>query len=56
MPGQNPSPSADDLLARLQDLVDTRPPDGGHPLGWAVPAYFMGDMSALAALSLRSGD
>jgi hypothetical protein len=49
------SPSTDDLVARLQELVDAEPADGRHSLEWAVPAYFLGDMSALAALSLRSG-
>ena len=49
-------PSAEELLARLQELVDTKPTDGNCPLEWAVPAYFLGDMGALAVLSLRSGN
>jgi hypothetical protein len=59
MPGEQQEPpgaaSARELAARLQELVDTKPSEGGHPLEWAVPAYFLGDMSALAALSLRAG-
>jgi hypothetical protein len=39
---------------RPQTLVDAKPAEGGHPLEWAVPAYFLGDMSALAAASLRA--
>ena len=49
-------PSAEELLARLQELVDAKPTDGNCPLEWAVPAYFLGDMGALAVLSLRSGN
>ena len=44
-----------ELLARLEELVDSRPIDGSCPLEWAVPAYFLGDMGALAVLSLRAG-
>ena len=32
------------------------PTEGICPLEWAVPAYFLGDMGALAVLSLRSGN
>jgi hypothetical protein len=49
-------PSAQELRVRLQELVDTMPTEGICPLEWAVPAYFLGDMGALAALSLRSGN
>ncbi|MGZ6662200.1 MAG: hypothetical protein ACXVHL_33260 [Solirubrobacteraceae bacterium] len=48
--------SEKELLARLQELVDTRPTEGNCPVEWAVPAYFLGDMDALAVLSLRSRD
>ena len=48
-------PSAQELRVRLQELVDTMPTEGICPLEWAVPAYFLGDMGVLAALSLRSG-
>ncbi len=44
--------SAEEVIDRLQELVDTRPTDGSCPVEWAVPAYFLGDMNALAALSL----
>jgi hypothetical protein len=47
--------SAQDLIAQAQALVDAKPRDGGHPLEWTVPAYFVGDMTALAAASLRAG-
>ena len=46
--------SAKDVLVRLQELIDAKPTTEGYPLGWAVPAYFLGDMSAVASLSLRS--
>jgi hypothetical protein len=52
MPDEEPSPQS--LLARAQELVDAKPADGGHPLEWTVPAYFLGDMTALAAASLRA--
>jgi hypothetical protein len=45
-----------DLLARAQALVDAKPGESGHSLEWAVPAYFLGDATALAALSLRSAE
>lgn len=48
--------SEQDLLARLQELVDTRPTEGNCPVEWAVPAYFLGDMDALAVLSFRFGN
>ena len=50
------APSAKELLARVQELVDDRPIAGPCPIEWAVPAYFLGDMGALAAVSLRSED
>lgn len=58
MPGQEAcrdpgAPSAKDLLARLRELVDARPIEGNCPIEWAVAAYFLGDMGALAVLSLR---
>jgi hypothetical protein len=46
---------AEELLARLQELVDSKPTEGPCPLEWAVSAYFLGDMSGLAGLSLCSG-
>jgi hypothetical protein len=56
MPDQpSDAPSPKELATRLQALVDAKPADGGHTLEWAVAAYYMGDATALAALSLRSG-
>jgi hypothetical protein len=49
-----PESRATELVARIQELVDAKPADAGHLLEWAVPAYFLGDMNALAMLSLRS--
>lgn len=46
--------SAKDLLSRLQEIVDTKPTEGSYSLEWAVAAYFLGDLNALARLSLRS--
>ena len=43
-----------ELLARAQELVDATPAEAGHSLEWAVPAYYLGDMSALAIASLRA--
>ena len=49
------APTAVELVARVQQLVDTRPVAPPCPLEWAVAAYFMGDASALAIAALRSG-
>ena len=55
MPDQEPAGQAvKDLLARVQELVDAAPAESGHPLEWAVPAYYLGDMRALAMMSLRA--
>ena len=61
MPAQEPvgpnlgAPSATEVVARLQELVDAKPTDGGGvALEWAVSAYFLGDVNGLACLSLRS--
>lgn len=51
--GRPERPNAKAVLVELQKLVDTRPTDGKYPLEWAVPAHFLGDMTALAVLSLR---
>jgi hypothetical protein len=48
------APGAEELLARVQELVDDRPVEGPCPIEWAVPAYFLGDMGALAAVSIRN--
>lgn len=44
---------AREVLDRVQELVDDRPIAGPCPLEWAVPAYYLGDVGALAMLSLR---
>jgi hypothetical protein len=55
MPAEAPDgASLPDLIARAQELVDAEPGAAGHPLEWAVPAYFLGDLTALAAASLRT--
>lgn len=45
-----------ELIARVQRLMDTRRPAGGYPLEHIVEAYYLGDISAIAALSLRSAE
>ena len=47
-------PSATELVVRLQGLIDAKPSERGYSLEWTVPAYFLGDLSALSTLSLRS--
>jgi hypothetical protein len=37
----------------LRELIETRPTDGSCPIEWAVPAHFLGDIGAVAVLSLR---
>jgi hypothetical protein len=46
--------SATDLIARVQRLADANPTDAGKALEWLVSAYFLGDVSALASVSLRA--
>ena len=50
---ESAAPSAKDLIAKVQELAD-KPAADGHPLEWAVPAHYLGDMSALAIATLRS--
>lgn len=45
--------NARELLARLQQLVDAKPAED-CPIEWAVPAYFLGDVGAVAIVTLRS--
>jgi hypothetical protein len=52
-PGTSGAPDTKELIARVQELVDTQPTEGGHSLEWAVSAYYLGDMTALAMASLR---
>jgi hypothetical protein len=42
------------ILARVQRLLDTPRPAGGHPLAWSVEAFYIGDLSAIAAATLRA--
>ncbi len=42
------------LVARVQRLADTPRPEAGYPLAWQVEAYYLGDVSALAAAALRA--
>jgi hypothetical protein len=42
------------LVARAQRLVDAPRPTEGYPLAWHVEAMNVGDMSAIAAESLRA--
>jgi hypothetical protein len=56
MPDQpSGAPSPKELAARLQALVDAEPAEGGRSLEWAVAAYYLGDATTLAMLTLRSG-
>lgn len=43
-----------DVMARVQRLSETPRPDGGYPLATYVEAYFLGDMTAIAAAAIRS--
>jgi hypothetical protein len=44
---------AQDLIARAQRLADTPRPPEGRPLEWYVEALQVGDLTTLAALTLR---
>lgn len=46
--------SAEEVVRRLQELVDTRPSESPIPIEWAVSAHFLGEMSGLGCLTLRS--
>ena len=53
--GKQPGgPSAEEVIAQLQELVDAKPVGGRVSPEWAVKAYFLGDVNALAGLSLRA--
>jgi hypothetical protein len=49
---QGPPYGANDLIGRLQQLLDTPRPVDGYPLEWFVEAWHLGDATALATLSL----
>ena len=46
---------AKQLLARVQRLTEMPRPAGGYPQEWLVEASYMGDLTAIATLALRSG-
>lgn len=45
---------AKDLVGRLQRLVEMPRPAEGYPLEWYIEAHYLGDVTAIATLSLRS--
>ena len=47
-------PTVRDVMARVQRLSETPRPVGGYPLATHVEAYFLGDMTAIAAAAIRS--
>jgi hypothetical protein len=59
LPGGGPSQGggsarrAQELIARAQRLAETPRPPEGRPLSWYVEAMHVGDLTTLAALSLR---
>jgi hypothetical protein len=54
--GEDRGALSPEVIAGLQQLVDTRPTGTAIPLEWVVSAYFLGDVNGLAWLSLRSSD
>lgn len=52
--GNPGAPTAKEVLAELRKLADTRPTTSHYPIEWAASAYFYGDMTALAVLTLRA--
>jgi hypothetical protein len=54
MAEQPASLTPQDVIARLQALVDAKPSETDDPVERAIAAYYLGDLSALAGLSLRS--
>lgn len=56
-PGSRPQWSGlREAIDRVQWLGDTVRPYDGYPLIWCVESFYLGDMSALAAASLRATD
>ncbi len=45
---------ADELIGRLQRLLEMPRPAEGYPLEWYVEAQYLGDVTAIAILSLRT--
>lgn len=50
---QGPLRSVPDVIERAQRLVDSQRPVGGHPVDWLVEAQHVGDLTAIAAATLR---
>lgn len=46
--------SVEAVVARVQHLVDSRPP-GEYPVGWCIEAGYLGDLAAIAALATIAG-
>jgi hypothetical protein len=46
--------SADELIARVHRLLDMPRPVGGYPLEWLVEASHVGDLTAIATVTLLS--
>ena len=46
--------SVDAVVARVQDLVDSRPP-GEYPLDWCVEASSLGDLDVIATVAAVVG-
>ncbi len=44
---------SNEIIARVGRLIETPRPADGYPLEWAVEAFFLGDATAIATLSLR---
>lgn len=53
-PGQRPT--VQQVMARVQRLCELPRPDGRYPLPGYVEAYFLGDITAIAAAVIRSED
>ena len=44
------SQTVEAMVARVQDLVDSRPP-GEYPIAWCIEASYLGDINAIATLA-----
>jgi hypothetical protein len=53
-PGREPSLTVEEVIARVQDLADETYPAGYRPLRWQVEAYYLGDLTAIAAAAIHS--
>ena len=51
---QGQLPTVRDVMVRVQRLSETPRPVAGYPLATHVEAYFLGDMTAIAAAAIRS--